>query len=334
MTILFSVTVIILCLCTQAFFTVTEMSTISSNRIKISHLAYKKDKRAARIEAFLKTPERFLAVTLIGTNLAIITASSFASGIASRFIENPYASAVISTAVILPLILIFGEITPKTVARKYSTQIALGVAPWIGVAFKLLYPLAIVATRIAEFFSRLVAGTRKGEGSPFVTREELKLLIKESVKHGIMDEQVLHMAHEIFDFGNTAVKTVMVPLKDIVAVPDTAMVADAVVEIARSGYSRIPVSDHRRPGDFLGFVQSSDIICEKPESAVAGLLRRAYVVKEWQAIEDVLKVMRQERQQFAFAENEYGRVTGIVTMEDIIEEITGEIEDEYSPKGK
>ncbi len=322
---------ILICLCLQAFFSISEMSTISSDRIRISHLSYTGDKRAKQIEGFLKEPEKFLAVTLVGTNLAVVTASAIAGGVASRYFGNPYLAAGVSTLVLLPIILVFGEITPKTIARKHSTVLALSIALSLRRAYNVLFPLVILATRAADFFSEL-AGSGKPQRNPFVTREELKLLIRESFKRGIFDEQVSHMANEIFDFGETTVRAIMVPIKNVVSIPDTSTIRDAAAEIARTGYSRIPVYHNEDSSAFMGFVQSWDIICERHEAPVNTLVRQPYIVKDDQIIEDVLDEMRRNREQFAMVEDKSGSVVGVVTLEDIIEEIIGEIEDEYTPK--
>ncbi len=240
MFLVFAVIIIVLSLAMQAFFASSEMGIISSNRIKISHRSLQGDKRASHLEKLLNNPERLLGTTLVGVNIAVIVGSSITAGVASRFFKNPDVVAAVSTIIMLPLVLIFGQIVPMTFARRNSTAFSLAVALPLKTAYFILFPLVFVASRLANLFSKLFRG-KQPKKSHFVTREELKFLIKEGMKKGVVDDMVKEMAYEIFDFGKTDAEDIMVPLKSVVSVSKDATVSELIRIIVNTGYSWIPV---------------------------------------------------------------------------------------------
>ncbi len=326
----FAVFLVILSLGMQAFFAGSEMGIISSNRIKISHRALQGDKRAVYLEKLLENPEKLLGTTLVGVNIAVIVGSSVAAGVASRFFKSAEAAAVVSTLVILPLVLIFGQILPMTFARKNSTSFSLAVSFPIKAAYSILFPLAFLAGKLANFFSRLFRGKR-AKKSHFVTREELKLLIKEGMKKGVVDDMVMGMAYEIFDFGKTDAEDIMVPIKNVISASKDTTVDELIRIIVNTGYSWIPIYSES-PDYIIGIIKATDLLIESAEEKALNVMRPCYLIKENELLEGVLKKMQQDKTNFAIVSDLTGKVTGIVTLEDIIEEIVGEIEDEYTPK--
>lgn len=324
-----SILLIILSLVMQAFFAGSEMGIISSNRIKISHRALQGNRRAKHLERLLENPEKLLGTTLVGVNIAVIVGSSMAVSVASRFFKNPEAAAI-SILIMLPLILIFGQIFPMTFARKNSLIFSLAVALPIKAAYFILFPLVFVTGKIANFFSKLFGG-KQAKKSHFVTRDELKLLIKEGMKKGIADDMVMDMAYEIFDFGKTDAEDIMVPLKNIVSASKDATVDELTRTIIDTGYSWIPIYGEG-PDNIIGLVKATDLLTEDSKKLSLDVMRPCYLVRENELLEDVLKKMQQDRINFAIVADLKGKLMGIVTLEDIIEEIVGEIEDEYTPK--
>ena len=314
----------------QAFFAGSEMGIISSNRIKISHRALQGDRRARHLERLLENPEKLLGTTLVGVNIAVIVGSSMAASVASRFFKNPEAAAAMSTLIMLPLVLIFGQILPMTFARKNSLSFSLAVAFPIKAAYFILFPLVFVAGEVANLFSKLFRGKR-AKKSHFVTRDELKLLIKEGMKKGVGDDMVMDMAYEIFDFGETDTEDIMVPLGNLVSASKDTTVGGLIRIIVDTGYSWIPIYSER-PGNIIGVVKATDLLTEDSAKKAVDVMRPCYLVKENELLEDVLKKMQQDRINFAIVSDLKGELVGIVTLEDIIEEIVGEIEDEYTPK--
>ena len=327
---LFAIFLIILSLVIQAFFAGSEMGIISSNRIKISHRSLQGDKRAKYIEKLLESPEKLLGTTLVGVNIAVIVGSSMAASLTSRFFKNAEAAAAISTLIMLPLILIFGQILPMIFARKNSLLFSLAIALPIRTAYFILFPLVFVAGKLANLFSKLFGGKR-AKKSHFVTREELKLLIKEGMKKGVVDDTVMDMAYEIFDFGKTDAEDIMVHIENVVSVSKDATVEELIRAIINTGYSRIPIYSEE-PSNIIGVVKATDLLIEDSAKKAVDVMRPSYLVKENELLEDVLKKMQRDRINFAIVSDLQGKLVGVITLEDIIEEIVGEIEDEYTPK--
>lgn len=325
------IVLVIISLAMQAFFAASEMGIISSNRIKISHRALQGDKKAKHLERLLEHPEKFLGTTLVGVNIAVIVGSSMAASVVSRFFENPEAAAAVSTLIMLPLVLIFGQILPMTFARKNSIPFSFKVALPMKIAYFILFPLVFVAGEAANYFSKLFFRTQRAKKSHFVTRDELKLLIKEGMKKGVTDDMVMDMAYEIFDFGETDAEDIMVPLKNVVSASKDSTVEDLIKTIVETGYSRIPIYSEW-PDNIIGVVKATDLLTEDSARKALDVMRPCYLIKENEPLEDVLKKMQQDKINFAMVSDLTGRLTGIVTLEDIIEEIVGEIEDEYTPK--
>ena len=330
MLLLFSVVFIILSLAIQAFFASSEMGIISSNKIKISHRALRGDKRAKHLEWLFENPEKLLGTTLVGVNIAVISGSSLAASLTSRVFKNPEIAAGIATLIMLPLVLIFGQILPMTFARKNSTPFSLAVAYPIKAAYFILFPLVFIASGVANLFSKLFGGERT-KRSHFVTRDELKLLIKEGIRKGAMDNIVVGMAYEIFDFGEMDTKDIMLPLKNVVSASKDATADELMRIIVDTGYSQIPVYSEW-PDNIIGVVKATDLLTQDYTKKALDVMRPCYLIRENELLESALKNMQQNRLNFAIVADSTGRLTGIVTLEDIIEEIVGEIEDEYTPK--
>jgi CBS domain containing-hemolysin-like protein len=330
MSIFTSILLIILSLAMQAFFAGSEMGIISSNRIKISHLAFRGSRKAKYLERLFENPEKLLGTTLVGVNIAVIVGSSMAASLASLYFKNPEIAAVASTLVMLPLVLIFGQILPMTFARKNSTLFSLLVAYPIKVAYFILFPLVFTAGGVANLFSKLFR-SKQTKKSHFVTRDELKLLIKEGMKKGVGDDILMDMAYEIFDFGKTEAEDIKVPLKNVVSASKDIAVDGLIKIVADTGYSWIPIYSER-PDNIVGLVKATDLLTEDFANKALNVMRPCYLIRENELLEDILKRMQQDKINFAVISNSSGKLTGIVTLEDIIEEIVGEIEDEYTPK--
>ncbi|MEA3306122.1 MAG: CBS domain-containing protein, partial [Candidatus Omnitrophota bacterium] len=172
---------------------------------------------------------------------------------------------------------------------------------------------------------------KRARKSHFVTRGELKLLIKEGMKRGSADDMIMDMAYEIFDFGKTEVEDIMVPLRKIISAPSDTTVNKLAEIIAVTGYSWIPVYSEK-PDNIIGVIKATDLLAEYKDKKALDVMRPCYLVKENELLEDVVRKMQKDRNNFAVVSGPSEKLTGIVTSEDIIEEIVGEIEDEYAPK--
>ena len=321
-----AVVAVLVCLGASAFFSAAEMAFIAANRIRLRHMA-EQGSRVARgyMEAFQR-PERLLSTAMMGVTIAHVSASALTTALLLPWFDR--AAALWATVILTPVMLVVGEILPKALTQQRATAVALRTYNPLRVAAWLLAPLVWAA-------NWLVGGILEGLGfrerrDPFVSRDDLRLLFQvEPTGATDVREEERDMIDGIFDLGETTVREVMVPLVDVVAVPEEASVEATVAQIQQSGYSRLPVY-RERIDHVIGIVAALDILHRgATEETVKGLLRPAYYVPETKRIDDLLREMQRQRIQLAVVVDEYGGSEGIVTVEDIVEEIVGEIEDEH-----
>jgi putative hemolysin len=315
-----------LSLLVTALFSAAEMSFIAANRVRLRHMAEGGNRTAIRyLEAF-RSPERLLSTAMMGVTIAHITASSVATWALLPVVGG--AAALLVTVALTPIMLVFGEVIPKAVARERATGLILWLFPVIETLGRLLTPLtwganALVGRALA-LFGRERTSTRQ-----FVSREELQLLLQMEPEEADVTVSEAEMIDKIFDLGETAVREVMVPLVDVAALPETATRADAVRLIQERGFSRIPVFTDR-VFNIVGVVTAMDLLRRGGEATdVRALMRPATYVPETKRIDDLLREMQKNRVQLAVVVDEYGGAVGIVTVEDIVEEVVGEIRDEH-----
>jgi CBS domain containing-hemolysin-like protein len=316
----------LLCLAATMFFSAAEMAFIAANRLKLRHLAEEGHRVAAQyLEAFHR-PERVLATAMVGVTVSHIIASSAATWSLLPSL-GPYAPLVV-TAVLTPVMLVFGEILPKTFAREWATSLILKLYHPLRWAAILLAPFVIVANAVVGAVMRLV-GSGQPDARAFVSREELKALLQMEPGEADVTTQEAEMIDKIFDLGDTSVREVMVPLVDLVMLPETAAPDDAIAAIQRRGFSRLPVYRERET-DVVGVVTAMDLLRHGAEArALSELMRTPYFVPETKRIDDLLREMQRSRLQMAIVVDEYGGSTGAITLEDILEQIVGQIEDEH-----
>jgi putative hemolysin len=315
-----------LALLVTAFFSAAEMSFIAANRLRLRHMAEGGHRTAIRyLEAF-RSPERLLSTAMMGVTLAHITASTVATWVLIPVVGG--GAALLVTLGLTPLMLVFGEVIPKAVARERATGLILVLFPMIEGVGKLLAPLTWGANTLVGRALSLV-GRQPTSTRQFVSREELKLLLQMEPEEADVTVTEAEMIDKIFDLGETAVREVMVPLVDVAALPETASADDAVRLIRERGFSRIPVFTDRA-FNIVGVVTTMDLLRlggQAPD--LRSLMRPATYVPETKRIDDLLREMQKNRVQLAVVVDEYGGAVGIVTVEDIIEEVVGEIRDEH-----
>jgi CBS domain containing-hemolysin-like protein len=309
-----------------ALFSAAEMSFIAANRLRLRHLAEGGNRTAVRyLEAF-RHPERLLSTAMMGVTIAHITASTVATWALIPVVGS--AAAILVTLGLTPLMLVGGEVIPKAIARERATGLILWLFPVIEAAGRVLTPITWGANalvgRVLALFGRQPISTRQ-----FVSREELKLLLQMEPEEADVTVSEAEMIDKIFDLGETAVREVMVPLVDVAALPETASPADAVRLIQERGFSRIPVFTDRA-FNIVGVVTAMDLLRRGGEARdLRALMRPAAYVPETKHIDDLLREMQRNRLQLAVVVDEYGGVVGIVTVEDIVEQVVGEIRDEH-----
>jgi len=320
---------IVLSLLGQAFFAGSEMGLISFNRIRLRHLVERGDTKAVLIQRLLDDPQRLFGTTLVGVNVLVIIGSTVASDLVHRYVtKSNNWGAVIATAVMLPLVVMFGQIVPMALFRSHSTSLVRLIITPLRRAYWVLLPAVHSATFLSRKVARLFGGQTR-RMSPFTSREELRLLLQGKTKGEFLHEDGLNMLHRIFDLQETYATEVMVPLIEVTAAPIDSTVEHVISLMRRSGFSTIPMY-RDRVDNIVGTVHAADLMgIEDPLQPVEGLVKKPYITPETNPVDDILLEFQRRGERFAVVVDEYGGVSGILTMEDIVEEIVGEIADEY-----
>ncbi len=322
-------TILIVSLFLCAMASAAETSLTSISRIKLRNLVAEGDAQAAEIDKVLANPNAFLSTILIVNSVAVIVASSMATVLAIQFSES--LGQLISTVLSSLVVLIFCEITPKTAAVQNPVRYArVFVGPVKGATW-LLRPLVWSLGAVTSVLLRLLGGEIKHRG-PFVTEEELRLLVSVSEEEGVLEEEETEMICSIFEFADTTVREVMIPRIDMVTLESDATVDEAVDLAMQGGFSRIPVYEESID-NIIGVLYTKDMLRQLREEhdrlPIRDLVRAAYFVPETKKLDDLLREIRQKRVHMVIVVDEYGSVAGLVTIEDLVEEIVGDIQDEY-----
>lgn len=321
----FSVIIVLLCLLAEAFFSGSEIAVVAADKIRLRHLARKGSGAAQLISNALKHPERLLSTTLIGTNLSVVTSTTIATSLfVKKFGEN---GVFYTTLIMTPLLLILGEVIPKNLFQQRADSISLRIIRPLWLFYYLFYPLIHLLSRFIGSLSRAIGGS--GERIPFVTKEEIKSALKIRGKGSDLKASEKRMIRRIFSFSETTVKEVMIPLIEVLAIKEDATVAEAIEKIAQKGYSRLPVF-RSRIDEIVGILNSFDLLgATQREKSIQPFIREALFVPETKDADELLFQLQKEGKSMAIVVDEYGGAVGVVTIEDILEEIVGEIEDEH-----
>jgi putative hemolysin len=306
-----------------------ETALTSVNRIRIRNQAEEGDHAAKRIENLLHKPHLFITTILVVSNLAVITSSTLSTLIA---LDLDFTGAeVVSTVILSIIVLIFCEITPKTAAVQAPERWARLLVRPVETLMYLMLPLITLLTIISNGLIRALGGKPRAK-TPFVTEDELRLMVEVSEEEGVLEEEEREMIDNVFELSDTTVREVMVPRPDIVAIEADATVEEATRVVLQGGQSRVPVYDDTLD-DIVGVLYAKDLLRElaKGEKAqtVRHLVRQAYFVPESKRLDDLLRELKKQRVHMAVVVDEYGAVSGLVTIEDLVEEIIGDIKDEY-----
>jgi len=318
-----------------AFFSASETALFASNRLILRRLRDHGNRRAQVAHRLLDDPGRLLTTLLAGNTIADIGASVLATSIALTLFGHVGGEWVAFVGVTL-LVLIFSELAPKTLAARHADRMALWVAGPIDGFDKLLGPfiraLSLLATTLIRPFGAPI--TTK---PPLVTEEQLRFLVQVGEEEGVIEEEEREMIHSIFEFGDTLVREVMRPRIDIIGVPATATINEAISTVMEHGHSRLPV--YKGSVDqIVGVVYMRDLIPAlrqgRIDQPVVEVQRPAFFVPETKKVDELFKEMQRKKVSMAIVLDEYGGTAGLVTMEDLLEEIVGEIQDEYDLEEK
>ena len=322
-----------------AFYAGSETALVSVNKVKINQLAESGNKRAESIKRLIESPEKMLGMTLVGTNLVNVITTEIVLllviAILGKFTsigriigKLSLNDALIATLITTFLVLIFGEILPKTIFRAKAEKLALRYAYFLRLSEGILSPIVIGVTWITNIFMKSLAGDHQQE-SEDVQRDELRLLATMGEQSGLIEQNQRRMIHSVLDLQQKTVERMVVPFVKIVAVSQNTDIATFMKIASKSGFSRIPVYDERID-NIIGIVNLLDVIyAEDGTQTVRSLVRHdIQFVPESKNISILLKELQKSRNTMVFVVDEYGGIIGLITVEDLIEEIVGEFADE------
>ena len=318
---------IIILLCLSAFFSSSETALTTVNQIRMRTLADNGDKRAARVLRVTGNPGKMLSAILIGNNIVNLSASSISTSLAIHLFGN--TGAGIATGILTFLILIFGEVTPKTMATIKADSVSLTVAAPIGLLMKILTPVIFIINKLSLGLMFLLHVNIK-DAQKKMTEEELRTIVDVSQENGVIEHEERDMIHNLFDFGDAEAKEIMVPRIDMTFVQADATYQEVLDIFRQDMFTRLPVYEDSTD-NVIGIINMKDFLLQNdtPEFSVRNLLREPYFTYEHKNTADLFLEMRKSSISLAIVLDEYGVTAGLITLEDLLEEIVGEIRDEY-----
>ena len=338
-----SIIILIILILINAFFASAEIAFISLNDAKIDIQAKEGNKKAKKIQNMLKNPSKFLATIQIGVTLAGFLSSAFASDtfadklapvlnawLPSLSISTWKSISIIIITIILSYFtLVFGELVPKRIAMKYYEKVSFASIGVIKTISVITAPFVKFLTFSTNIVSKLFGVT--GEEEDNVTEEEIRMMVDVGEEKGTIEEEEKEMINNVFEFNDKFVSEIMVPRNKIFALDIDMTIAEVIEKLSEDmRYSRIPVYDENMD-NIKGIIYIKDLLIsnKNKNSKIKSLVKEAYFVSETKRVNELFQELRKDKKQIAIVLDEYGGTAGMVTMEDILEEIVGEIYDEY-----
>jgi len=312
----------------SAFFSASETALMTLSKIRLRHMVDSQIYGAALINKLLKNPSKLLGAILVGNNVANIGASALATSLAIKYLGD--SGVGIATAVMTILVLIFAEITPKSLATQNSEKIALKVARPLSMLTFVLNPLIVVLIYITNTIVKIFGGEIDKQ-KPFITEEELKTMVNVSHEEGVLEGEEKQMIYNVFDFGDSKAKDVMTPRTDMIVANKNATYNELIQIFKDEQFSRLPIYEDT-VDNIIGVLYIKDLIFYedgKDKFNIEKHMRIPYFTYEFKSTVDLFADMRLKRVPIAILLDEYGGTSGIVTIEDLVEEIVGDIDDEY-----
>lgn len=327
--------IVAVCLCLSAFFSATETALTSLSVLKTKHMRESQGARGRVLDLWIQKPHRVLASVLVGNNLVNIFAAIYTDNLVESALGKHSVTMV--TGIMTAIIVLFCEILPKTLAKNAAAEVAIPFLSVFRFFYYVLLPFTTLFTILSEAITRLIT-SKSAKPAPQITEEELEFLINVGEEEGVLGDEKHEMLSGIFELGDTVVREIMVHRIDVKAIPSDAPAREALDLCRRTGLSRLPVFkgelDH-----VVGIVHAKDLmalVLRSPSDlqAPVGALqptptRSPLFVPESKPVDQLFQEMRKQRQHLAVVLDEYGSVSGLVTMEDILEEIVGEVRDEF-----
>ena len=319
--------VLIILLALSAFFSSAETALTTVNRLRVRALVDDGDARAIILAKVIDDPGKLLSAILIGNNIVNISASSIATLLATEFFGS--AGAGIATGVMTFLVLIFGEVTPKTMASLKAESIALKYAKIIYAIMIVFTPLIFILDLLSGGILRLF-GVDPDKRDDSVTEEDLRTIVEAGHEDGVLESEEHKMINNVFDFGDHLAKEIMVPRVDMCFLKADATYEDFMKLYKEEKFTRIPVYEETRD-NVIGILNVKDIILydKEQEFHVRDFLREAYYTYEFKNTSELMVEMRKNSISIAIVLDEYGITAGLITLEDLLEEIVGDIRDEF-----
>lgn len=313
----------------SAFFSASETALMSLSKIRMRHMQEEGVKNADLVASLIESPNKLLNAILVGNNVVNIAATSISTALLTRkFGANGVAAA---TAIMTVAILIFGEITPKSVAANNSEKIALIVSVPIRIIITVLSPIVWIFSMITKVIFRLI-GIKQDEKDVFITEEELKTMVNVSHEEGVLEMEEREIINNVFEFGDMQAKDAMIQRMDMVTVEVDDTYEDIIEVFKEEKLSRLPVYEDS-VDDIIGIINIKDIVFisdeEKENFDIKQYMREPFFTYEFKKITQLLEDMKKAKTQIAIVLDEYGGTSGLLTVEDLVEEIVGDIEDEY-----
>jgi len=309
----------------SAFFSATETSYTTSNKIRLKSMADGGNAAAKRVLKLTENYDKFISTVLVGNNIVNIGSASIAAILFSRFFPEETAAAI-STVVMTLIILVFAETLPKSIAKVHAEKIAMVLSRGVDIFAILFSPVVFILMILIR-----LTGTKKGAESPSVTEDELKYIIESIEEEGILEESESNLVQSALDFDETTVQEIMTPRSNIVAVNINDTPDVVLQKILKEGYTRMPVYNDNIDS-ILGVINAKDVLTRVASGkriALRSLVKPVAFAYLTMNISPLLNELRQNKTHLAIVVDDYGSTKGIVTMEDILEELVGEIWDEH-----
>ena len=309
----------------SAYFSATETAFTSLNRIRLKSKADAGDRRAARTLALAEDYDRLLSTILIGNNIVNISASTLGTVLFTKHVGTAYGPAV-STIVLTVIILIFGEISPKSLAKEQPEAFAMFSAPILRLLMMILRPLNFLFAQ----WKRLLSLIFRSSSDSGITEEELITMVDQAETEGGLDQDESELIRSAIEFGDLEVDEILTPRVDIVAVEDTDTMDEIAKAFAESGYSRLPVY-HEDIDNIVGVIHEKDFHAARyhGHDDVSAIVSTVLYTTANTKISDLLRILQKAKAHMVIVVDEYGGTEGLCTMEDIVEELVGEIWDEH-----
>lgn len=325
--------ILIILLIMSAFFSSSETALMALSRLRVRNMVNEKIKGAKTLDRLLNNPTRLLSTILVGNNLVNIGASAIATSLAiSKFGSTGVG---IATGLMTLMVLVFGEVTPKSLAANNAEKIALKVARPLDLLSKIFLPVTIILMGITRIFVRLFGGD-PDEDKPFVTEEDLRTMVEVGHEEGVLQSEERTIIDNVFEFRGSQVKDVMTTRTDMVAVEEDISYQELIGTFKEEQYSRLPVYEGTSD-NIIGVIYVKDLVFNEiaeEKFDVKDYMREPFFTYEFQRISRLFEQLRHKRIALAIVLDEYGGTAGIATLEDLVEQIVGDLEDEYDTVDK